>query len=209
MKTKTLVFILSTFISVNAFSQIKLGVRLGVMSSTIKADDFTVNNANQTHVQTLSNAKIGFQGGLVLRIKVAKIFLQPEVLLSSTGGEVRVSDVNGTKVINQRYTKLDVPVLIGTKLGPIRLEVGPVASVLLNKPSDAIDFSGSSIENKYHKATFGYQLGAGFDLGKKFAVDLKYEGNLSKLGNGVVIDHNTYKFDSRNRQWILGIALFF
>jgi opacity protein-like surface antigen len=207
MKTKTLLFILIALISVNAFSQIKLGVRLGVMSSTIKAGDFTTSSG--THVQTLSNAKIGFQGGLVLRITVAKIFLQPEALLSSTGGEVRVSDVNGTKVVNQRFTKLDVPVLIGTKLGPIRLELGPVASVLLNKPSDAIDFSGTSVENKYHKATFGYQLGAGFDLGKKFAVDLKYEGNLSKLGNGVVIDNNTYKFDSRTRQWILGIALFF
>jgi opacity protein-like surface antigen len=207
MKTKTFLFIFSALISLNAFSQIKLGVRVGIMSSTIKADDFTTNSG--THVQTLSNAKIGFQGGLVLRITVAKIFLQPEALLSSTGGEVRVSDVNSTKVVNQRFTKLDVPVLIGTKLGPIRLGLGPVASVILNKPSDAIDFSGSSIENKYHKATFGYQLGAGFDLGKKIAIDLKYEGNLSKLGNGVVIDNNTYKFDSRTRQWILGIALFF
>ena len=207
MKTKIFLFILSALISLNSFSQIKLGVRLGVMSSTIKASDFTTSSG--THVQTLSNAKIGFQGGLVLRITVAKIFLQPEALLSSTGGEVRVSDVNSTTIVNQRFTKLDVPVLIGTKLGPIRLGVGPVASVILNKPSDAINFSGSSIENKYHKATFGYQLGAGFDLGKKFAIDLKYEGNFSKLGNGVVIDNNTYKFDSRTRQWILGIALFF
>ena len=207
MKTKIFLFILSALISLNSFSQIKLGVRLGVMSSTIKASDFTTSSG--THVQTLSNAKIGFQGGLVLRITVAKIFLQPEALLSSTGGEVRVSDVNSTTIVNQRFTKLDVPVLIGTKLGPIRLGVGPVASVILNKPSDAINFSGSSIENKYHKATFGYQLGAGFDLGKKFAIDLKYEGNFSKLGNGVVIDNNTYKFDSRTRQWILGIGLFF
>ncbi len=207
MKTKTFLFLLSALVSLNAFSQIKLGVRLGVMSSSIKASDFTTSSG--THVQTLSNAKIGFQGGLLLRVTVAKIFLQPEALLSSTGGEVRVSNANSTTIVNQRFTKLDVPVLIGTKLGPIRLGVGPVASVILNKPSDAINFSGSNIEDKYHKATFGYQLGAGFDLGKKFAVDLKYEGNLSKLGNGVVIDNNTYKFDSRTRQWILGIGLFF
>jgi opacity protein-like surface antigen len=207
MKTKTIFLILCALISINALSQIKLGVRVGLTSSTIKAGDYTTSNG--VHVQTLSNAKIGFQGGLMLRIKIAKLIIQPEALLSSTSGEVRVSDVTTTTVTKQRFTKLDVPVLIGTKLGPIRLGIGPVASVILNKPSEAIDFSGTSIENKYHKATFGYQVGAGIDLGKKIAIDLKYEGNLSKLGNGVVIGGNNYKFDSRTHQWILGIGIFF
>jgi len=54
----------------------------------------------------------------------------------------------------------------------------------------------------------GWVLRAGVDLGKRIALDLKYEGNFSKLGNGVVIGGNTYKFDSRNRQWIFGIGIF-
>jgi len=176
-------------------------------SSTIKSDDFTTSSG--LHVQSVSNAKVGFQGGLLLRIKIAKLIIQPEALLSSTGGEVRVSDATTSTVTKQRFTKLDIPVLIGTKLGPIRLGIGPVASVMLNKPADAIDFSGTSVESKYHKATFGYQVGAGIDLGKHIAIDLKYEGNLSKLGNGVVIGGNNYKFDSRTHQWILGLGLFF
>ena len=207
MKTKIVLFIFCAWMGSNAFSQIKLGVRLGVSSSTIKANDFTSDNG--VHIQTLSNAKVGFQGGLFLRVKISKLIIQPEFLLSSTGGEMRISDVNTSQVVNQRYTKLDVPVLIGTKLGPLRIGIGPIASVMLNKASEAIDFSGQSIDNKIHRAIFGYQVGAGFDLGKSIAIDMKYEGNFSKLGNGVVIDGTNYKFDSRNRQWILGLGFFF
>jgi len=144
----------------------------------------------------------------MLQVAFAGMYLQPEMLLSSTGGEVQVKDINATVVMNQRFTKLDVPVIIGKKIGPLRLGLGPVASVILNKPSDAVNFSSTSVQSKFHNATFGYQLDLGLDIWK-LAFDLKYEGNLSTLGNGVVIGGNTYSFDSRNRQWIFGVGLFF
>ena len=210
MKTKHILLLFFLLVNLNAFSQLKIGIRAGLTSSTIKASDFTTSDGHYK-VQTLSNQKVGFQGGLMVRLTIASVFIQPEALLSSTGGEVRINDLtNGTSQVNkQKFTKLDVPVMVGSKLGPIRWQLGPVGSVILNKPSEAINFSSTSIENKYHKATFGYQAGLGLDLGKKFAIDLKYEGNLSKLGNGVSIGGNNYKFDSRNRQWVLGVALYF
>lgn len=205
MKSKRLIVILFALMSINAFSQIKFGIRAGLSSSTIKASDITENGYQ---ISSLSNAKVGFQGGVMLQVSAWSIFLQPEMLLSSTGGEVQVKDINTTKVIDQRFTKLDVPVIVGKKFGPLRLGLGPVASIMLSKPSDAVDFSGTSVQNKFHNATFGYQLDLGLDIWK-LAFDLKYEGNLSSLGNGVNIGSNTYKFDSRNRQWIFGVGLFF
>lgn len=205
MKPKLLIIIAFAVFSINAFSQIKLGVRAALTSSTIHASSVAEGNYQ---ISSLSTAKVGFQGGLIFQIAYAGTYLQPEFLLSSTGGEVQVKDVNSTVVINQRFTKLDIPLMIGKKFGPLRLGLGPVASIILNKPSDAVDFSGTSIQNKFHNATFGYQLDMGLDLWK-LALDLKYEGNFSTLGNGVTIGSNTYKFDSRNRQWIFGVALFF
>ena len=208
MKTKILFIILFTSISICAFPQFKLGLRAAITSSTLQADNFTT--VDKTTVETIKNAKYGFQGGLIARLSLVGIFIQPELLLSTTGGEVRLTDASkNVKTIKQTFTKLDIPVIVGTKLGPIRLGVGPVASVILNKPSESIDFSGQSIETKFNKATFGYQLNVGFDLGKKIALDLKYEGNLSRLGNGMKVGGTNYKFDSRNNQFILGLGLFF
>jgi hypothetical protein len=209
MKTKSVFILIFAFISINAFPQfLKFGVRAALTSSTLMASDFT--SSNGIKVETLKNAKFGFQGGVTARITLAGVYIQPELLLSSTAGEVRLTDAsNQVQTIKQSFTKLDIPVIIGPKLGPLRLGVGPVASVILNKPSESLDFSSQSIKSKFNNATFGYQLNLGLDLGKKIALDLKYEGNLSKLGNGMTIGGTNYAFDSRNNQLIFGLALFF
>lgn len=211
MKTKIFFILLFTSLSICAFPQlIKFGVRGAITSSTLKATDFTTTGSNGTKVETLKNAKYGFQGGLIARITLVGIFIQPELLLSSTGGEVRLTNITTNQIesIKQTFTKLDIPVIVGTKLGPFRMGVGPVASIILNKPSETLTVLSQNVETKFNKATFGYQLNVGLDLGKKIALDLKYEGNLSRLGNGMTIGGNPYKFDSRNNQFILGLALF-
>lgn len=209
MKIKVLFLLLFAVICVNSFSQLRLGLRAGLSSSTIKADDFTTSDGRY-QVESVSNARVGLQGGLIAQIILGGFFLQPEFLLVYSGGDIRVKDIQqGTNVINtQRFTKLDIPVLVGAKIGPLHVGAGPVASIILSKPSEAFNFSEANVNSKYKNATFGFQAGAGFDLGK-ITLDLKYEGNLSKLGNGMNIGGENYTFDSRNRQWILAVGLFF
>jgi len=207
MKSKIFVVIAFALINITAFSQIKLGVRAGVSSSTIRSSDITSGNYQIT---SLSNAKVGFQFGLMSQIKIVGFYLQPELLFSSTGGEVQVKDVTSgkTSITSQRFSKLDIPVVFGKKFGPARLGLGPVASIILNKPTDLVDPNGTSFASKFNGATFGYQLDLGLDIWK-LVFDVKYEGNLSKLGNGVTIGGTERKFDSRNSQWIFGVGLFF
>jgi len=209
MKKLTTTIALITLISINGLAQIKIGARLGLLTSSLNTLDFTTTD-NTIKYQSLSNLMVGVQGGLLVQVKISGMFIQPELLLTSTGGQVEVSNLvnNTSSISNQQFTKLDLPVLVGLKLGPLRLGIGPVGSVILNKPSEALNFSGSSINSKYNNATLGYQAGVGLDLWK-IAIDFKYEGNLSLLGNGVNIDGHEYNFDSRNHQWILGVALFF
>ena len=209
MKIKLIVLLFCAFLSVNAFSQLKFGVTAGISSSTIKASDF-ITSDNKYLVETLGNSKVGLQGGLVAHIALGGFFIRPQMLLVYTGGEIQINDlVNKTKSVKtQHFTKLDIPVIVGSKIGPLRVGIGPVASIILSKPSDAWDVSYSNAKSKYNSATFGFQADAGLDI-LKFGFDVKYEGNLSKLGSGMDIGGHNYNFDSRNRQWIFAVSMYF
>ncbi len=205
---KRILFI-ALFISIamsNAWSQFKIGVRAGVTSSSISASDITV--PNEYTIETLNNSKVGLQIGLMSQIKLGGLFIQPEVLIATSGGEVRVNDlVNNTSVVkDQKFTKIDIPVLVGVKMGPLRLGIGPVASMVLKSKSELTDID--KFDDKFKSATFGYQAGVGLDIWK-IALDLKYEGNLSRLGDQVTISGKNYSFDSRGHQIIFGVGFLF
>lgn len=176
-----------------------------VTTSTIEADKITTNNYS---VETINDAKVGFQIGLISQIQIRKFFLQPELLLSTSGGVVRVTDLgNGSSQLkDQRFTKVDIPVLVGGKWGPLRLGVGPVASIVIKSKSELSDIN--QFDDKFKSATFGYQAGIGLDIWK-LALDVKYEGNLSRMGDKVTIAGQNYSFDGRVSQWVFGAALFF
>jgi hypothetical protein len=205
---KRILFIV-LFISIamsNVWGLFKIGVRAGVTSSSISASDITV--PNEYTIETLNNSKVGLQIGLMSQIKLGGLFIQPEVLIATSGGEVRVNDlVNNTSVVkDQKFTKIDIPVLVGIKMGPLRLGIGPVASMVLKSKSELTDID--KFDDKFKSATFGYQAGVGLDIWK-IALDLKYEGNLSRLGDQVTISGKNYSFDSRGHQIIFGVGFLF
>jgi hypothetical protein len=92
------------------------------------------------------------------------------------------------------------------RFGPARIGIGPVGTIRLLTDSELRDHP--EIHERYNAATFGYQLGAGLDL-LFLAVDLKYEGNLTRLGSGIVIAGQERNFDTRSRQILLSVGIFF
>lgn len=205
MKKLLLIAGLALIFAYTAQSQIKFGFRGAVTSSTMEADKVSTQNYT---IESVKDARIGFQVGLISQIQIQSFFLQPELLLSTSGGVVRVSDLGtGTSQLkDQRFTKVDIPVLLGGKLGPVRLGVGPVATMVIKSKSEVDDIDQFS--DKFNKATFGYQAGIGLDIWK-LAFDVKYEGNLSRMGDKVNIAGSDVTFDRRINQWIFGVALFF
>jgi hypothetical protein len=203
MKTKILFTIVFTFFCIQVFSQLKIGIRGGISSSSIKSDELV---AGDIKLESVSDAMVGFHFGLVTQVKFMGAYLQPELLFSSTGGKVKLSDINGSSIVEQKFSRVDIPIVIGKTFGPARVGIGPVASFIINSKSELTDFAG--YDDKFKTATFGFQVDLGLDIGD-LAVDLKYEGNLSKLGDGVNIGTTHYNFDSRGRQFILSIGYFF
>ena len=205
MKKLLLITGIAIIMAYTAESQIKFGVRGAVVTSTIEADRIQTTNYS---VESINDSKIGFQIGVISQIQIQRFFLQPELLLSTSGGAVRVIDLrnNNSQIKDQRFTKIDIPVLVGGKMGPIRLGVGPVATMVIKSKSELSDID--EFNDKFRKATFGYQAGVGLDIWK-LALDIKYEGNLSRMGDNLTIAGQELAFDSRVSQWIFGVALFF
>lgn len=201
-------------------AQLKFGIKAGLTSTSIKVDDLidVSSDPNATTFDEIKvkgqNAKVGFQGGLMARLTIVKLYVQPELLFTSTSGEVELTSLNsGTVVLSevreQKYRQIDFPIMVGYKFGPARVQLGPVGTIVLSTDPSLDGFMEMDYEEEFNGATWGYQVGVGLDLGKKITIDVKYEGNLSKLADGVKIGGVTRNFDSRNSQFVASLGFFF
>lgn len=158
-----------------AFSQVlpsfQLGLKAGANLSKLSTDN-TFSSDNRA----------GYYAGLWARIGAAGIHLQPELYLSGKNTTLK-NDAGQENKVN--FTSLDVPVLVGTKIGAagvgIRLNTGPVVSFVLSDEQSFGDAASSAFQGKFKGQNFAWQFGAGLDVGK-IGLDLRYETGLSKIG---------------------------
>jgi hypothetical protein len=159
----------------------RIGIKGGVNLSSVKVASLSTNLENKT----------GYQFGAFARIG-RTIFMQPEVYF--TAKEVNVDVLNSLTtnqgVVGFSQKSLDVPLLAGIKLGPLRVLAGPVASYALSastSPDAAVKsyFSGTS-QDIINRSSFSYQAGIGFDI-LNLSLDLRYEGAMSELKNTVAV----------------------
>jgi opacity protein-like surface antigen len=203
---KIIVIILALVLAAPLFSQVKFGIKAGA-STDFTFTDQTFDGANfEVVLQNAKTAEWGFQGGVFMRASFAGFYIQPEILLATATNSVSYEDVEeggGPVIYNQKFNKLNIPVLLGFKLGPMRLNAGPAAAIMLSDPKEIID--GAT----YKRATFGYQAGVGIDLFKKLTLDVRYEGNLNQFGDEITILGETFQLDDRTGALLLHVGLIF
>jgi Outer membrane protein beta-barrel domain len=185
------------------FAQFCLGIKGGVNLAQLKTD-FKSQSISDNLQQSL-DSKTGYVGGVYARIG-NKIFIQPEVLFSAKGGSINIlKSGNPTQTVAIDYTTVDVPLLVGFKMGPIRLNAGPMASfVVSNKGLDTVlkDVSSNTAES-FKNASYGYQAGGGFDLGS-LSLDLRYEGSLSEVAG---LNNTKINYSQKGNLWQLTLGL--
>ena len=194
-----------------ANAQFKIGVRGGLSTMDIPANKLIVKNKNDIQQLGLAvtDANYGVHFGMFMQAQMGKFFIQPEVLFNSTSVEYELEDFTEAHVIStlkrESFQNLDLPIMVGAKFGPLRLQGGPVGHVFVNSKSDLLDVKGYS--QNFDKMTWGYQAGIGLDLWK-IIIDLKYEGSFNKYGDHMVFDGKGYNFDETPGRFIasLGIA---
>jgi hypothetical protein len=202
MKKLLLILTISVLTIAGSHAQIKLGLRGG-----LNFDKVTLKQDSYERYQIDYNRGMGFHFGLTSQIKILNLFVQPEFLFSTLTNEVTLNDIQqfGYKEVGkQRFNKLDIPIQAGLKFGAFKIGAGPVATMILSSKSDLLD----QYEMQHNKATIGYQIGGGFDF-DHFNIELRWEGNLSKLGSGVRVGNHIYDFDQRINQVILTSAIYF
>jgi hypothetical protein len=212
-------FILAFFLT-TAHAQLKFGVKAGLSSSSITMKDIEAGVENPDYEDlkmTAGEAMVGFHVGVISRIEIASIFLQPELYFNSSGGKVKVKELDSQeeKIKKMKFNKFDLPVLVGKSFGPARVELGPVASFILSSESglkeatsEIIENSKKEIKENFRNASWGGQIGLGLDIWQ-LGIDLKYEFSLSKLGENVTIYGKDYTTDTRNNQILVSVAYFF
>lgn len=175
---------------------ISLGMNAGANSTNIKADEiFNLDNGDIAELYNGQN-KLGYHVGLTSRIKIAGLFVQPELFYTSINSVMMVKDPNGIETEEEiNIQRLDMPILAGLKLGPAVGFVGPVLSRQIQTHPETEEWV-------FKKGTWGFQVGAGVEFGK-FGIDLRYEGSISSPVNEVTIGSETFEFDSRVSQVIL------
>ncbi len=191
MKKYVLGAMLLVAVSISAKAQFSLGVKGGVNYSTIHSDNFR------------NSSVAGYQAGLFARIG-GGLYLQPEVYLSSSGGEFNSNDNTYSGKVT--FTNLNVPVLVGLQFGPknlnFRVMAGPEYISVLNQNqnlSNNFNAAYNNFGNSYKDNMLGYQAGAGVDLGPA-TVDLRYQGDFDK--------YNTY-YNQHQNLWALSVGFKF
>jgi hypothetical protein len=174
---KILLAVLFAGFNLAAFSQVLPSFQLGIKAGANLSKLSTENTFS-------SDNRAGYYAGLWARIGAAGIHLQPELYLSGKNTTLKNSDGQENKV---KFTSLDVPVLVGTKIGAagigIRLNTGPVVSFILDDEQSFGDAAGNVFKGNFKGQNFAWQFGAGLDI-KNLGIDLRYEAGLSKVGEG-------------------------
>lgn len=212
MMKKLITIILVVLISIPAFSQLKFGIKAGVSTSSLSMGTVKTLTSGTTSytVDALTTAKYGFNGGVFMRLTIFGLYIQPELLLDTRTNEYTVKNVQTSvsSIVKQNFNKLDIPVMLGIKFGPLRLNAGPSASILINSPKDLID--SPDFKGMYSRMTVGYQAGIGVDLLKTLTFDIRYEGSLKKYQNRIKnLAGTSVNLDDRANAFVFSLGLFF
>ncbi|MFC3196557.1 porin family protein [Parapedobacter deserti] len=167
----------STILAANAqlMPTFQLGLKGALNFSTLRTDD-----GNWLDGST----RTGYQAGIWARIGGAGVHFQPELYFTGKSSKAEFDNPEGGNVTaNVTFTSLDLPLLLGTRigLGPlgVRVQAGPVVSFVVDEGigqalQDVTDF------NSYKSQAWAVTGGLGVDI-SKFRADLRYEHGLSNL----------------------------
>ncbi|MEM9821982.1 MAG: porin family protein [Bacteroidota bacterium] len=195
-----------------SFAQFKFGVRAGMSTTDVSSSQLLIKNSSDLNEFGLSvkEANYGVHFGVFAQAQLGNFFIQPELLLNSTSVDYSLEDLtfqgNGSIIKNESFQNLDIPLMIGYKIGPLRLQGGPVAHVFLDSTSELFDIANYS--QNFDDLTWGYQAGIGLDIWK-LVIDFKYEGNFQKYGDHIVFFGNQYQFDDRPGRMIASLGFAF
>jgi len=210
---KYLGILLGLFLALGSVQgQIRFGIRAGIHTGDIKGKDVLVLSQQQRDSLLIKGeeANVGFRIGGVVRVSLGDlIYLQPELVFRTANMQYRIRDAfrntDSIRFQDENFFLIDVPILAGAKIGPFRLQAGPIASLRLDKNSDL-----ETVENftrSFNTAKWAFQFGVGLDLGK-IAIDVNRQNFISKNEDEITISGQTFDLAGEGDFWVFALALY-
>lgn len=173
MKKVFTLFVLLCSVS-GAYAQINFGPRITLLQSRLSLK-------NEAAVITEADPATGYQVGAFMRARVFGLILQPELLYTQSKSGFNIEGVGSYQL---ELDKIDLPIMVGYELGPVRFQGGPVFSLVAESTREQPNGTILFVQNEYSSTSVGYQGGVGIDLWK-FTIDVKYERDLTSLGDNL------------------------
>lgn len=173
---KILLLAFAAVLAVSANAQIfSYGIKGGINHtnpniSNMKIGDYKLFN---------DQSEIGYQFGAFARVKVLMLYIQPEFNYSVQKSRINIQH-NGGIVNGSKYqvNTFNIPILVGFKLGPVRLNAGPMYTKYIKTRGAVRDLEG--VDFHLNNSGWGYAAGVGVDLFKVVTADLRYEGSFDE-----------------------------
>lgn len=179
----------------NVFSQFEVGFKVGLNSYDLAGSNIKSLFEKDKFNLTVHEADYGHHLGIYTRVQIAGFFIEPAFLFNSNVVTYKFEEYTESGVVNvfkdERYNNIDIPVLLGYKLGFLRIQAGPVCHLFINSTSEL--FSINDYEQNFKKATYGYRAGVGLDIWK-FRFDINHEGSFDRYSDFITIKGNNYTF---------------
>lgn len=168
------------------------GLKGGVNFSELKSDFYSGSN------------RTGYLVGAWARIGGAGVHFQPELYLAGKGSQVDAIEVTpdrGSVEADAKvnFTSLDLPLLIGTRvgIGPLgaRFHAGPHVSFIIDQDENISDqFQQVADFSTYKNQAFAITGGVGLDI-SQISLDLRYEHGLSNISKNDTYDQKLRLFN--------------
>lgn len=148
----------------------------------------------------MASGRGGYHVGGYTRASAGLLYLQPQAWLTGLNQQILLQEGTVTPtVVDWSMLRLDFPVEVGVKLGPLFGFVAPVYSLALSE-------SGGLGLVQTGTGSWGGQVGLGLKLGPLQA-SLRYEGSLSAFGDSITLGGIDLDTDNRITQIIGSVAV--
>ena len=168
-----------------------IGARVGIGTGSYDFDSVSIEGGT---LEPAGDRVSGYQAALFLRLSIPTfLYVQPEVQISQRDyifGIKYPSESKEFKAI--RTYRLDVPVILGLKLGNVRLFGGPVwriASKQYNKGGGPTPFG-----IRFEDAKVAAMGGVGVEFDGVF-LEIRYTGYLEQTASDVRVAHEVKRVD--------------